>query len=154
MNYDIEKLAQNRAECMNRIHEWMNRIVPAMVADLETFRCRRKADGSLFKRDKETLTGHLSECPVRWYMCETSSWALAVEFSDSYAISDCACDYFKDYVYLWNWTKMESIDYEYRPHVRRQDIVDAFVRCRELEEQIQENQSELGRLKSLTGERV
>lgn len=162
---------EGRSSCMNRVHDFANIVVPAIIDGLR--QGFRLTNGSQFyQKDKDRLQAILNNYARRGHLsrghdgCKGSSaWLRSDEYNVTLEITDnypdkyhndgsggYSCTYYKRTVYLWNHKDSKAGDFKELPMTSLPEMEAASRRLKQIETEISELQSERYPLKRLIGE--
>ncbi len=161
----------NRCDCMNRVHEYANEVVPKLLDALKHgFRLTNSFQ--LFSKDKSRLCDLLRLADEKQQLSQGSTgmkgssaflrsdeYNIYLEISDNYPVkyhghgsNGYTCDYYKRTVYLWNHRDNKAMDYTMLPlHTHNQMDV-AKAKLIEVQDAIAELKDQVYPLKRLIGE--
>ncbi len=161
----------NRCDCMNRVHEYANKIVPELLVELaKGFKLTNSYQ--FYAKDKERLQAildaHEETCTLsqgstgrkgsRAYL-KSDEYNICLELSDNYperyhtdGSGGYTCSYYNKTVYLWNHKEDTAQDFVFLPlHTHNQMDV-AKAKLIEVQDEINELQNQVYPLKRLIGE--
>lgn len=142
------EILQNRVECMNKVNNYINRVVPALLKELDKgFSITNSLQ--FFKKDKsrfDTIMGNHSRAYIA-----INKYSIGLKVSDHYSVGKHSCDYYDQYIYLYNRQSNECIKPEALECVTLKQLEDAQKRQAELEDQQGEINSEMFKVKQLLG---
>jgi hypothetical protein len=159
---------KNRAESMNRVHTFVNNMVPLVQERLEQgFKLR--VSGTMYQKDKDDVDaiveaykssfprnslGHQS---MRAYV-RCDDYNITLEADDNYPVEfhddgsrGYTCEYYKVTAYLWDVKEGVVEEYAEREMTSETEMVSAQARLKEIEAQVSELQSERYPLQRLLG---
>ncbi len=117
MEKEFNKL-ENRAICMNGVHNYINDVVPRLIKELEKgFKLTN--DFQLFKKDKERIYKIVESIPQVRAFLRVSEFSIVLNVDDNYTSrkpdkNGCSsCTYYKQYAYVWDVKNSEA--YEFKP---------------------------------------
>ena len=170
---DKEQMLERRAACMNRVHKYVNEVVPVLVALLENgFKLTNSYQ--LYQKDKDRLDnakdtvcqpalsqGTQGRRGSSAYI-RSDEYNITLEVSDNYPAkyhshdsSSYSSDYYKKTIYLWNnrdkcpaqtVTPWEPLD-----HINYIDMINASNELIQVEAEISGLQDKAYKLRRLTG---
>ncbi len=165
-----EDVLENRTDCMNRVHEFANEVVPKLI-DCLNHGFRLTNGFQLFSKDKDRLQDVIRIAGEKGILSDgsngargSSAWLRSDEFNIYLEISDnypvryhndgsggYSCEYYKVTAYLWNVKDDKSSDFKPYEMVDYGLVKEAKVRLTEINNEISKLKSELYPLQRLTG---
>ncbi len=159
---------ENRAKCINAVHNYANKIQSKLVESLaEGFRL---TDGhQLYKKDKDRVQAVIDGFPCElsqgssgrrgssaWLRC--NQYSITLEISDNYPAKyhgdgsgSYSCEYYKRTVYLWNHQEGKAHEPSIFTMTSLEEMEAASARLRVVEEEASKLSSEKSRLRCLLG---
>lgn len=165
----IDKLA-NRASCMNRVHDFINIVVPPVIEEIaKGFKLTN--DSQLYSKDKDRIQAVLDNAARRGKLSQGHSGArgssarlrsddynIKLEVSDNYPVKyhgdgsgSYSCEYYNITVYLWNHRDSKAEDFKEMPMTNAEEMHAASEKLKAIESQISDLQSERYPLQRLIG---
>jgi hypothetical protein len=149
----------NRCDCINRVHEFINNIVPELLNSLaEGFKLTNSYQ--LYVKDKERLQAiidsrkDLGQIRRRAYVW-SDQYDIILEVTDSYPAQSQPCEYYRKTVYLWknkgNPSNDRACNFMPLSLYTHKEMVDASQEAREIETQVSALKNRLSLLKRLIG---
>lgn len=154
-SYDTrEQGIRNRIEAMNRLHKFLNAIVPELMIDIKNngFNIKRNPYVTLYKKDDERLKAYLKDLPsnVRAYfqVQDISQPSIMLKSDINYKTSSETCAYYSQYNYLGIERGFEPF-----PIIDIEEVLKDVEKLEGLKEQKQALDSEIYRIERLAFER-
>ncbi len=161
----------NRCDCMNRVHEYANEVVPKLLDSLKHGFSLTKGF-QLFSKDKDRLQDILRIADEKALLSQGSSgrkgstayikcdeYDISLEVQDNYPVryhgdgsGSYSCEYYKHTVYLWNNRERQARAYEMLPHHTHNQMDLAKAKLTEVQAAISELKDTVYPLKRLIGE--
>lgn len=147
---------QNRAECMNKVHGFADRVVDKLIAELDQGYRIKQDNRHFFEKDRQRLNKVITDAKLygdifRALISVTDS-GIYIDIEDHYQVSDHGCCYYKQTYHLYNRAKDEKADaHQPRDQITAAHLVEAQERLTAIADQIQQLTSEQFNLKLLTG---
>jgi hypothetical protein len=141
MNLTKDQVNINHVNAVNARADYLNHVVPQLIARLREG-YTLKADGvSFFQKDKKELAAILNSIDKPAHLrvrFEVSPYSVWLKCDIHYANSDCSCKYSSDDVYLMDGRNLEyEAEYHPRAHITVETITTAIEEYQRLEAEAQ-----------------
>jgi len=154
MNSQKVDVLENRAICMNKVHDYINNIVPKLHEEFKKgFKLTNSFD--LFKKDKERiykvidslLPKQKGNFPTLRAFLKVNEYSISLEVDDNYIVTKhegggATVNYYKKWVYIWNMQEGAN-DFKPLEMVSKEELEKAEVRLEELQKEKDKIQNEI-----------
>jgi len=143
----INKL-ENRAECINKVHTYINDTMPELIkAFAQGYKLNN--DNRLHKKDKERINAILDKRTHFRAFLETSQYSIVLNADDHYQVAQFGCNYYKQYVYVWDHQAGKPYDFKPLPMTSTKELEQAQKELAKLEDQKYEIRKKISKLERL-----
>ncbi len=147
---------KNRAECMNKVHSYINEIAPKVKTELDKG-YKLTVDFQLFKKDKERIQAIIDSVPHFRAFLRVNEFSITLEVDDTYYVQRYhdgtlgIVDYYKKTAYLVDVMNSKDYDLELLPTITEEELIQAKKDEERLEEEIRGLKDELYKAKYILG---
>lgn len=143
---------KNRAECMNKVHSYCNKVVPELIEELNKGFRLLSNDYRFFKKDEERFSSILGKYPHFRAYIKASEYSLWLKVDDHYQVSECSCNYYGRDIYLYNMSESKCEEWKPLQMATEKELLEAKKRQTQIEYEISELKSELSTVNRLIEE--
>lgn len=133
-------VTKNKIDCMNKVHRYVNAIVPALLADIEKNGLRINESGTLHKSTSDRLKAIVKSRPIFRSHFTFDINGLKLKVDANYPTGECGCAYYGVNTYVLDniHNDYAPMQFEERPILTLKGVESLINRAAKLEAKIEE----------------